>query len=47
MAHRYGLPVRVEIDGRWRPTRVVWHGETWHCEVIGSGPLSLPAAVNL
>jgi hypothetical protein len=35
MAHRDGLPVRAEIDGRGQPVRFVWHGETWHCEVIG------------
>jgi hypothetical protein len=36
MAHRYGLPIRVEIDGTGQPTSFVWRGETWHCEVIGS-----------
>jgi hypothetical protein len=36
MAHRYGLPIRVEIDGHGQPVSFVWRDETWHCEVIGS-----------
>jgi hypothetical protein len=36
MAHRYGLPIRIEIDGRGEPISFVWRGKTWHCEVIGS-----------
>jgi Family of unknown function (DUF6504) len=36
MAHRYGLPVRVETDDCGAPTSFVWRGQTWRGEVIGS-----------
>jgi hypothetical protein len=36
MAHRYGLPIRVEINGRGETTSFVWRGETQRCMVIGS-----------
>ncbi len=35
MGHRYGIPIRVEIDGDGLPTTFTWRGLLYQVKVIG------------